>query len=156
DAQILGANLNGADFQVQAIQTDGSRLSIVLRNPLELTNSGTQTLQDSGLIGLTLTLRVPDPTGLLFSNYKLRIASSEMLDSHFHDVYGYRLEYKQEVLLGSSSWMSLCKGPFGSSQRSVFYQGAQWHPFNGVRSDGENLVTATCESGAVATCMSWG
>lgn len=151
DAPITGAELNGTAANIEAIRTSGTQLSIDLRN----SQGGLQTLKDSGLVGLTLVLRVPDPLGLTRRTYRLRFTSAESVDSQFGDVYGYRLEY---LIAGSllPSWSSYCKGPNGEPQRSIFYQGAHWNPLNGARTDGSNLLTLTCESGSVAQCMRWG
>lgn len=151
EAKVLSAQRNGNSRQVQGIRTAGSRLSIDLRD----TSGNVETLQHAELIGLTLLLSVPDPTGLFHSNYRLRFTSAESVDSQFGDVDGYKVEYKVDSLLGSS-WSSYCKGPSGESQRSVFYQGAQWSPLDGARIDGANLATMTCETGSVAKCMRWG
>jgi len=151
DAELISAEINGASLGVQAIRTTGSRLSVDLRDSL----GNVQTLQDSALIGLSFLLSVPDPVGLTHTNYLLRIATAETLSSQFSDVYAYQMEYVVAGLLGATT-SSSCIGPNNESQRSVFYQGSQWNPMNAERSDGMNLVTMTCESGAVATCMRWG
>lgn len=151
EAKVQSARLNGVDMTVQDMRTTGSQLRIDLRNALGTVT----TVQDAGLVGLTLLLRVPDPTGLTVSNYRLRFGSSENIDSTFGDVRGYQVDYMMEGLLGGK-WSSYCKGSSGESQRSVFYQGSQWSPLDGSRSDGANLLTMTCESGSVARCMSWG
>lgn len=151
EARIVSAELSGEILQVQGIRTAGTRLSIDLRDARgQLT-----TLQHADLAGLTLLLRVPDPTGLLTTPYSLRFGSAASLDSQLGDVDGYQVEVRPASVIGAS-WSSYCKGPDGSSQRAVFYQGSQWDPLSGARSDGANLVTLTCESGSVARCMSWG
>lgn len=151
DAQVVSAAYNGTTQQVQAIRTEGSRLSIDLSDD----KGSVTTLEHAGLVGLTLSLRVPDPTGLIHTNYQLRISDASSLVSQSGDLYGYQLDYAIDGVL-STGWSSYCKGPSGASQRSVFYQGAQWNPMNGARTSGANLVTTTCESGSVARCMSWG
>lgn len=151
DAQVQSATYEGGRFQVQAIHTAGSSLSIELRDNA----NNLRTLRHAQLVGLVLWLDVPDPTGLTSSSYALRIASAENLESQAEQLYGYRIDYNVGGLL-RGSWSSFCKGPHGESQRSVFYQGAQWNPLNGARTDGANLLTMTCETGAVATCMKWG
>lgn len=151
EAQVLRAQLGGVNHQVQRLRTSGSQLSIDLLD----SQGAVRSVQGTDLVGLTLTLRVPDALGLTYTNYRLRIASVESVDSAFHDVSGYRIEYVQDGLLGGT-WSSYCRGAGGESQRAVFYQGAQWHPMNAARSEGSQLVTMTCESGSVARCMSWG
>lgn len=151
EAQVLRAELGGSSSQVQEIRTSGSRLRIALRDA-----SGTvRTLQHAELANLNLVLRVPDQTGLLYSNYRLRFTRAESIDSQFADVDGYQVDYSVDGLLGGS-WSSYCKGPSGEAQRSVFFQGSQWSPMDGARTDGADLVTMTCESGSVAKCMRWG
>ncbi len=151
EAPIVSAERAGVQLEVQGISTSGSRLSIDVRDA-----SGTvTTLQHSDLVGLQLLLHVPDPTGRLSSPYYLRFSSAASVDSQFGDVDGYQIEHMKPGLL-DSSWTSYCKGASGESQRSVFYQGSQWNPMNGARTDGTSLITMTCESGSVAKCMSWG
>lgn len=154
DARIVGAQVGGLSGQVRSIQTSGSQLQIELVDA----QGRVTTLQNSQLIGLTLSLRVPDVTGLLYQSYQLRFDSAEQVDSQFGDVNGYKISYLQQDLLSllGSSWKSYCRGSEGESQRAVFYQGAQWNPLDGSRQDGSSLVTMTCESGSVARCMSWG
>jgi len=151
DALLTGAQLNGVSTQVKDIRTTGSQLSIDVQDAA----SGLRTLRNEALVGLSLVLRVPDALGLTTSQYKLRISSSENIDSQFGDVSGYQVDVYTDGLLGGS-WSSYCKGPGGASQRSVFYQGSQWSPVDATRTDGANLVTMTCESGSVAKCMRWG
>lgn len=151
DARILSAQYRGNTWQVQDIRTEGSRLIISL-----LDASGhVDLLADSALVGLTMLLQVPDPLGLTFTNYRLRITGNDRIDSLFGDVDGYQVDYRQDSAPGSA-WSSYCKGSDGQRQRAVFYRGAQWNPLDGSRTDGADLVTMTCESGAVASCMSWG
>lgn len=151
DAQVLSVKYAGINQRLMAVHTTGSRLSIDLRDSL----GNVQTVQDDALVGLTLKLQVPDQLGLTYQNYWLRIDSFDSVDSQAGDVFGYQVSYLRDELLGGS-WSSYCKGPGGEAQRSVFYQGAQWHPMNGARSEGTNLITMTCESGSVARCMRWG
>lgn len=151
EAQVLRAQLGGVDQRVLQLRTSGSQLSIDLVNSL----GAVQTVQGADLAGLILTLRVPDLLGVVYTNYRLRITTVERVDSRWNDVSGYRIDYQQAGLLGGD-WSSYCRGAGGESQRAVFYQGAQWHPLNAARSEGNHLVTMTCESGSVARCMSWG
>jgi hypothetical protein len=154
DARIIGAQIGSLSGQVRSISTSGSQLRIEL-----VDGQGRVTaLQNSQLIGLTLTLRVPDVTGLLYQSYQLRFDSAEQIDSQFSDLSGYKISYIRQGLLNllGSSWKSYCTGSTGESQRAVFYQGSQWNPLNAARQDGSNLITMTCESGSVAKCMSWG
>ena len=151
DAQVLSVQFHGVTQRLRAVRTTGSRLSLDLRDSL----GNVRTVQDDALVGLSLKLRVPDQLGLLFNNDWLRIDSVGNVDSETGDVFGYQMSYLPEGVLGGT-WSSYCKGPSGEAQRSVFYQGAQWHPMNGARVDGASLVTMTCESGSVAKCMRWG
>ncbi len=151
DAKVVRAEQGLLAGTVQSITTTGSQLTIELRTSLGLVVP----LQGSALVGLTLELQVPSLTGLLGGSYQLRFASSEPVDSQLGDVHGHRLEYRQTGLLGTG-FAPYCKGPDGTAQRTVFYQGSQWDPLNGARQDGPGLVTATCESGSVARCMRWG
>jgi hypothetical protein len=151
DAQVVSAKWNGATYNLVGIRTSGSNLSIDIAD----SQGNPQTLSGSALVGLSLLMQVPDPTFLTRTNYQLRFKSAENIPSQFGDVYGYQMEYAVDGLLGSS-FTSYCKGSSGESQRSVFYQGSQWNPMDAQRSDGQNLVTMTCESGSIARCMSWG
>lgn len=151
EAEVTGAQLGGVTKQVRQIRTTGSQLSVELAD----SQNNLQTVQGSALAGLVLTLRVPNLLGVAYTNYRLRINTIESVNSQFGDVNGYQIDYIQDGLLGAS-WGSYCRGANGESQRSVFYQGAQWHPLNAARSEGSGLVTMTCESGSVAKCMSWG
>lgn len=151
DARVLSAQHDGQNRSVVAVRTAGTRLSIDLR----AADGHIQTLTGDDILGVSLLLRVPDPTGLIYTNYRLRFRQADALSSRFDDVDGYQMEYKVDGLLGGP-WTAYCKGPGGEAQHSVFYQGAQWNPLNGARSDGDGLVAMTCESGAVATCMRWG
>lgn len=67
DARIVGAQVGGLSGQVRSIRTSGSQLQIELVDA----QSRVTTLQNSQLIGLTLSLRVPDVTGLLYQSYQL-------------------------------------------------------------------------------------
>lgn len=151
DALVLSVLYNGTSSQLQGIRTAGSRLSIDLRDAA----GAVTTLEHSALVGLNLSLSVPDPVGLTRSDYTLRFTSADSVDSQFGDVDGYQVDYKAAALLGGS-WSSYCKGADGGNLRSVFYQGSQWSPMDGARQDGANLVTMTCETGSVAKCMRWG
>lgn len=150
EAEVIGVERGGATYALKDLRSSGSKLQI------EVSSAGsTQTFQDAGLDGVTLVLRVPDVAGLVLSTYRLRLGSQQSLDSQLGDVYGYGVEYRAAGLLGSS-WSSYCRGPAGEAQRAVFYQGAQWNPLDGTRSDGADRITLTCETGSVAKCMRWG
>lgn len=154
DAPIVRAELGLLSGTIQSIRTTGTALTIELRTSLGLVVP----LQGSGLAGLTLTLQVPSVLGLstlLAGNYQVRFSGAEPIDSQYGDVVGHRLEYRTDGLLGSA-WAPYCKGADSQAQRTVFYQGSQWHPANGTRVDGAQYVTATCETGSVARCMGWG
>lgn len=151
EAKVLSAAYNGQSYSVKTIRTAGSRLSIDLQSAA----STVTTLEHAALAGLTLSLAVPDSTGLFSTSYTLRITSAASVDSQYSDVDGYQVDYQADSLLGGA-WSSYCRGASGESQRAVFYQGSQWNPMDGARSDGTNLVTMTCESGSVAKCMRWG
>lgn len=151
EASVQSAELNGQSFRVAGIHTSGSQLSIDLADAA----NRTLTLQHASLVGLTLLLRVPDLTGLLYTNYRFRFGSAATLTSQFGDLYGYQIDSRTEGLLGAS-YASYCRGPNGESIPAVFYEGSQWNPLNGARTDGTNLITMTCQNGSVARCMSWG
>lgn len=150
EAQVLRAEQGDASFLLKDIRTVGSRLQIDIADA----QGTTRTLQDGALNGLTLVLRVPDLTGLLPSTYRLRITSSQILDSEFGDVYGYGVEARSSA--PTATWSSYCRGPGDVAQGAVFYQGSQWNPLDGSRSDGSTRITMTCETGSVARCMRWG
>jgi hypothetical protein len=150
EAPVLAVEYAGSSLSLSDIRTVGSRLQLDVRSGGETT-----TLQDAALSGATLVLRVPDLTGLLSSTYRLRIGSQQLVDGQTGDVYAYGVDYRQAGLLGSS-WSSYCRGPGGEAQRALFYQGAQWNPLDGSRSDGSDRITMTCETGSVAKCMRWG
>lgn len=154
DAPIVRAELGLLSGTVHSIRTNGTALTIEVRNSLGIVVP----LQGAGLNGLTLTLQVPSVLGvsaLLAGPYQVRFAASVPIDSQFGDVSGHRLEYRSAGLL-ASAWMPYCKGANNEAQHTVFYQGSLWHPANGDRVDGAQHVTATCESGSVARCMRWG
>ena len=151
DAAVVSAQVGGTPYTLAAIRTTGSQLSLDLRD----SQGRLQTLAGASLVGVTLQLAVPDQLGITTSRYNLRISSTTPIDSQFGDVAGYQIDY-QPIALLPGSWSSYCKGSDGSSQRAVFYQGSQWNPLNAARTDGENLVTMTCESGSVAKCLRGG
>lgn len=152
DARVMSVQSNGTTYQLRALHTTGSQLTIELTGLL----GNVRTLQGSDVVGTVLNLRLPDATGVLNTNYRLKITSSDSVESRFNDVIGYQIQYQQDGLLDGAAWSSYCKGPSGESQFSVFYEGATWSPLDGARTQGANLITMTCETGSVATCMRWG
>ncbi len=68
------------------------------------------------------------------------------------DVYGYHFTYESKGV----PLATLCAGPGGVAQRTMFYQEAYWHPRTFAKTAESSAITVSCEFGAIASCMSWG
>lgn len=153
DSQVISAEWAGRTYQLVELTVNQTQLQVKLASA-----AGTQIVNGSQLgDGLILNIRVPDPIlSFLYSTRQLRIRGESGFDrSRYPNVggiSGYTVEY-QRVIPGF--WDNHC-GKLMTTEKSIFLSGSHWDPLDASRTDGSNLVTLSCESGAVGRCAMWG
>lgn len=153
DAQVVSAQWNGRSYRLIELTVNRTQLQAKLASGFT-----TQTIAGSqfgdGLI-LNISLRDPLIPGL-FGTRQLRIRSETGFDTvrypNAGGVTGYTVEYQRSI---PGFWDNHC-GKLMAKEKSIFLGGSLWDPFDASRTDGDNLVTLSCESGAVGRCAMWG
>ncbi|MFO0579223.1 MAG: ADYC domain-containing protein [Polyangia bacterium] len=156
DASIPAATYKGVTHTVQRITTGkGTTLSVSLRNP---SSGSTITVSGQDLLGIVLRIQVPSYTATGTYPYYLRIHNTALPVSGttFQDVNGYHFSYMSSEA-GIPTWTNYCNhGAESTDIPAVLYQGSQWNPLTGARTDTSTRVALTCRTGAIAQCMAWG
>lgn len=151
DGVLLYAEYEGQNWTVDSITVYQSDVTVHMRDP----QGAPLAIRDGDLLGLTLVILGPGPLNDPV-NYRLRFedVAGVLANGQPTGITGYRLSYESpELGTGNEAY---CNGADGLPLLAVFHQGAHWSHENAARAEGEDRVTLTCETGAVATCMAWG
>lgn len=153
DAQVVSAQWAGRSYQLVELTVNRTQLHAKLASGFT-----TQTVTGSQFgDGLILNIKLPDPIlPGFYSTRQLRIRGESGFDTtnypNARGVTGYTVEY-QRIIPGF--WDNHC-GQLMAKEKLIFLGGSLWDPFDASRTDGDNLVTLSCESGAVGRCAMWG
>jgi hypothetical protein len=154
DSQVVGAIYQGTTVTLRSL---GVRKTYLGARILDAQGQEMELSGDS-LKELVLLVTDSEP-GHLPITYELRFSEALRMDGAL-GTFGYRMDYRPTTLQGAPR-ISYCQRPVAGGtayedMATVFHQGAHWSPTDATRTDGDELISVSCESGAIATCMRWG
>jgi hypothetical protein len=154
DAEVTRAVFGREDVELRAVLAPETALRVEVAGP----RGDVRSIEGAALADLVLTVAVPAPGGRGAHAYDLRFTPAGTFagsSERFEPLRRYSVEFRSSGR-GQGAWTSYCEQPDGEAMSATLLPGAQWSPDDGARTDGDHLVTLTCETGAVAQCALWG